>query len=806
MSSTLSLILIALIPISFSVILYCYFNSKFGEKLSQRSQQIIAGIIFGIIAIWGTEFGVPINGAILNARDAAPLCAALIFGVPAGIISGFIGGIERWFAVYWGAGYYTRLACSISTCLTGLIGAGLRKNMFDDKMPSWAHALMIGTVCETIHMLMIFVTNMNDARRAFTYVEACTIPMVTIVSLAVAVAVFLVDLINKKSAIGEKRDKMPTISLQVQKNLFAVVVFSFVITVSFALLLQNQISLNETHELLKLNLVDAVGDVNAQVDDALLQINILVAEELNKDPEADLDELCKKYGIVEINIVDRNGIVASSNEEKNVGFDMSSGEQSEEFMCLLKDKTIYVQDYGPISRDDTVYRKYSGIKYMNGFLQVAYDQEEYYGEMASKLDSISSYRHIGETGQILIIDEKGNIISEGLEGKIVNIDETGADIDFRNSHDYEVYVGDFNDVECYYMIARTQGYYVLGFLPCSEAEFSKNLSTYLTVFMETLIFGSLFVVIYFIMKFLVVRDIRSVNNSLQEITKGNLDTVVDIRTNKEFISLSDGINTTVDKLKQLIGEANARIDTELQYAKEIQMSALPSVFPFEKEYELFALMRPAKDVGGDFYDFYMLDKKTLAFVVADVSGKGIPAALFMMRAKTTMKTYAENKISVGDIFTNANFNLCEGNDAGMFVTAWMGFLNLETGELVYVNAGHNSPLLRKDGGFYEFLEGPKGFVLGGFEGVVYKEQRTVLKPGDSIFLYTDGVVEATNREGKLYGDDRLYICINKHREAYPKELCDLIRDDVDVFYDGAAQFDDMTELCLKFNAYYKPKN
>ena len=333
MNSTLSLILIAVIPVSFSVVLYYFFHSKYGLKISDSKKQLIAGVIFGIIAICGTEFGVPLNGAVLNARDAAPLCAALIFGAPAGFISGFIGGIERWFAVYWGAGYYTRLACSISTYLTGLIGAGLRKYMFDDQMPSWIHATMIGTVCEVIHMLMIFITNMNDARRAFIYVEACTIPMVIINALAVGLAVLLIELIRKNSGLSEEPDKTPSISLQVQNNLIIVVVFSFIITASFALLLQNKISINETQNLLHLNITDAVGDVNAQVDDTLLQSNYIVADELSNNPHADMSELCERYDIAEINIINKDGIIVGSNLDENIGFDMKSGK-------INKQKTV----------------------------------------------------------------------------------------------------------------------------------------------------------------------------------------------------------------------------------------------------------------------------------------------------------------------------------------------------------------------------------------------------------------------------------------------------------------------------------
>lgn len=327
------------------------------------------------------------------------------------------------------------------------------------------------------------------------------------------------------------------------------------------------------------------------------------------------------------------------------------------------------------------------------------------------------------------------------------------------------------------------------------------MSIYLNVLLQIEVFGALFVAIYLIIKNVIVKNIHKINDSLTLITDGNLNTVVNVRNTEEFSLLSDGINTTVDALKRYIAEANERIDSELRYAKEIQFSVLPSMFPAfpdRDEFDIYAMMDPAREVGGDFYDFYMIDEETLVFLVADVAGKGIPASLFMMRSKSIIKTFAENKINVADIFTNANFELCDGNDAGMFVTSWMGFLNLRTGELKYANAGHNRPLLRRKDGSFEYLDGPPGFVLAGLEGIAFKEQRTILEPGDEIFLYTDGVVEATNVDKQLYGDDRLKECINTLIGEDAMTICKKVKEDVEKFYEGAPQFDDITELSLQY--------
>lgn len=209
-------------------------------------------------------------------------------------------------------------------------------------------------------------------------------------------------------------------------------------------------------------------------------------------------------------------------------------------------------------------------------------------------------------------------------------------------------------------------------------------------------------------------------------------------------------------------------------------------------------MDTAKEVGGDFYDFYMTSHNELIFLMADVSGKGIPAALFMMRAKTTIKSYAETGTSVEDVFTKANSGLCESNDAEMFVTAWIGKINLETGVVEFANAGHNPPLVKHKDGKYEYLKSRAGFVLAGMDGIKYRKNTVTLEAGDSIYLYTDGVTEATNGAIELYGDDRLADILNSKTFESAEEVCRTVKSDVDKFVGDAPQFDDITMLSLTF--------
>ena len=207
METYLLLFLVSLCPVVLSALIYLAERTNAARKIPYIARQVLIGIMFGALAIMGTEFGVKIDGAVINARDASPICAGLLFGAPAGIIAGVIGGVERWLAVFWGAGEYTRLACSISTILAGVFAAVLRKYMFDNKKPKWNYCLATAIITEVVHMLMIFLTNMNDSSRAFTFVQSCTVPMVLANGIAVGIAVMSVSLLGKEKINLRKEQK-----------------------------------------------------------------------------------------------------------------------------------------------------------------------------------------------------------------------------------------------------------------------------------------------------------------------------------------------------------------------------------------------------------------------------------------------------------------------------------------------------------------------------------------------------------------------------------------------------------------------
>ncbi len=600
--------------------------------------------------------------------------------------------------------------------------------------------------------------------------------------------------------------KKQKISGAFRRWLLVLVVVAFWATTAFLWFFQTKLSEDNAVNLLALNISDVREDIIDASDENLLKLTRQIANDLNGAENITselLSLLAEKYDVTEINHINSNGIIVASTYPDFLNYDMSSGEQSAAFMVLLSGKTEYVQSYQPVSYDASISRKYGGVVLeKGGFVQVGYGAERFQKDIDEFVVGVTRNRHVGESGSIIIVDENWNIVSDryGNEGK--NLDVTGIWIDTDEIAENQSFVADVYGEPCYCMHQVTEGYRIVAVMPRSEAALSRNVSVGVTTVMQIIVFAALFIMIFILVRKLVVDNIYKVNDSLSAITHGNLDTVVDVRSHIEFDALSDDINTTVNTLKKYISEAEARIDAELAFAKAIQHSALPSVFPpypHRNEFEINASMHTAKEVGGDFYDFYFIDEDTLAFLVADVSGKGIPAAMFMMQSKTLLKSYAESGMSVDEVFTNANEKLCEGNDAGMFITAWMGLLNIKTGTITFANAGHNPPLVKHADGSFTYLKTRPGFVLAGMEGIRYRKNEYQLEKGDIIYLYTDGVTEAMNVNNELYGEDRLLEVLNKNTESDTHTICEAVKADVDLFVGEAPQFDDITMLCLKFN-------
>ena len=311
--------------------------------------------------------------------------------------------------------------------------------------------------------------------------------------------------------------------------------------------------------------------------------------------------------------------------------------------------------------------------------------------------------------------------------------------------------------------------------------------------------------------FFVLRPLKKVQKSVRsyERTKDS-DSVIkglsELRSRNEIGDLAEDVSEMVREIEthteqiRAITAEKERIGTELALATRIQAAMLPSIFPpfpERQDFDIYALMDPAKEVGGDFYDFFLLDDDHLALVIADVSGKGVPAALFMMVSKILVQEQTMNGLSPAKALETVNRQICAHNPEEMFVTVWLGVLELSTGRLTAANAGHEYPALKR-GERFELFKDRHGFVIGGMDGVKYREYELTLAPGDKLFVYTDGVPEATDADNAMFGTERMLAALNEAPESAPEQILKNVREAVDVFARGAEQFDDLTMLCLDY--------
>ncbi len=427
----------------------------------------------------------------------------------------------------------------------------------------------------------------------------------------------------------------------------------------------------------------------------------------------------------------------------------------------------------------------------------------------------------------LTTDEKGNIIGEDyLNSDNAELNALGQDMVASNSGLMELTIDGESVYVAYYPMSSVN--WSIGVVipvsdviaPALDMEhtiLSQKDDTIVTlnnsvqttyIILAVIILVTIAFAVYFSFRFSksLTQPILALEYGVHRIATGDLDYTIKVKTQDELELLGNAVNKMAFDLKEYIRNLSKvtaekeRIGAELNVATQIQSSMLPSIFPAfpeRKEFDIFASMLPAKEVGGDFYDFFLVDDDHLAIVMADVSGKGVPAALFMVIAKTLIKNNAQYGKAPKEVFETVNNLLCEGNEAGMFVTGFMGYYEISTGKFTYVNAGHNPPVLCRNGEDCQWLPTKAGFVLAGMEGMRYKQDEIQLNPGDMLYLYTDGVTEAVNRADELFTDPRLLRVFNENKNKDLKGLLRGIKASIDIFADGADQADDITMLALR---------
>ena len=525
-------------------------------------------------------------------------------------------------------------------------------------------------------------------------------------------------------------------------KIVASVVCAFAVTVAITWTVHANLAGRNAMKVINRVLDDVQGEIEDCINRKLVLAAMTVRDRLSEAPDMSVKTLraiAAELRVDDVCVVGTNGILLASVDPAEVGLDFNKAGQAKDFLVLLGAETEFCQPLRPCSHDGTL-RKYVGVWLPEGgFVQIGCHASTLRAFARSEVIGLTRNRHVAGTGTIVVTTEKGHILSCAKESGLEGsvIQEPGDDV---------------------YAVKRTiEGFDVYAILPKTTAAIERN----------TLV-GSSAVMTILALVFVAILV---------------------------GIAISRFVKEQVEK----------RIQADLAMAKAIQSNVLPSTFPpypnLVDRIDIFAQMITAKEVGGDFYDFYFVGKDRLALVIADVSGKGIPAALFMMRAKATLQGYLKSGLDIAEAVEKTNHRLSTRNDANMFVTAWIGIVDLATGELEYVNAGHNPPLLKRTDGSVEYLRSTSGLPLAAMDGESYRRKAFALKPGEGFLLYTDGVTEATNPAETLYGEDRLLRTMNGLLGSPDAgTLINGVLRDVKAFADGAEQADDITMLAFKLVA------
>ena len=534
---------------------------------------------------------------------------------------------------------------------------------------------------------------------------------------------------------------------------------------------------HKTEELLEYASKDLGVTIGIMVDGQLAATAETVIEDMGGELKKLSVEECRRltnvHGIDEICLMNGEGKIIASSEPTTLGFDMNSTAGTREFMACTNKTVPYVsQDFrGSCAIPQKTLRKYLAVPFTKGegFIQVGYDADRLAGLFAKRYNELMKTWQFGEAGCFVCADAKtGEILFDVYDGN-----DGAREVRGQHLQDYGLDPKDLPDdktvtfkatlfgVPCFCRNFTYLGFRILPTVP--EAEFySMGLKI-------TLSAAAILLIVFGIFCY-TIGKIEMANKAIAHMRK-----IDDERREKDMVM-----------------------------AKSIQSNVLPSMFPpypdMADRVDIFARMRTAREVGGDFYDFYFAGRGKLALVVADVSGKGVPAAMFMMRAKTTLQALLKGGGDLAEIVAETNNRLCQGNEANMFVTAWVGVVDLSNGKVEFVNAGHNPPIVRRTDGSFTYLRDKHGPPLAAMEGISYKKGFLDLALGEGIFLYTDGVTEATNPAVELYGEDRLIECFRAATFVRSsKELCNELFAGLDRFADGAEQADDITMLAFKMN-------
>ena len=709
-----------------------------------RANSLAVGLVFGVLGIVSHLLPLACPGWTCVIRDAPLIAAAFYFGPVAGVVAGLSAmGLAYLFPAI---STLPTLLCPISTLITALYAAALARWVFEAQRPAPVPAMIAAAFGEVIHLAFDSFSGGDALAMIVEIVHLDFLPEI----ICYAAAVLVVAAACR--SLGSVRENFAS-SLTIAMVVFAIGFLGFASVQMMTASRQTDSAVREAKERMDHDVDDQLGFVLHC--NAISLVNYIRSiQPRTIDQMRDLSAI---YDVDEIWFVDRNGMGVASTDplmEKYPAVFRQS-EELHEFLTLTNGVRKFVKQRFRRSKTDTsIVSKYIGVPFPDGsgLVQVGYYWSRFERNFEKFFFPMMVDMAIGESGYYLVANEKDRRIANDAHGYRGIVGRSLEEVGMRAEDETEDGViftsRPFGRLSrC--LRLRIGEWCVYAVVPFAEAYGPA---------MQMVFFGcALLLVVCLIFRLVMLRF---------KLARQKID---DLRAREE-----------------------ERREKDLALAKTIQHSALPADFPDESDFRLFALMDAAKVVGGDFYDFFFLPSGELCFLVADVSGKGVPGAMFMMRAKMILRGCICGEDDLAVAVANANAQLCEGNEAEMFVTVWAGVYSRNTGDIRYVNAGHNPPLVKRADGEVEWVRTRPCMPLAAMDGMRYRMERMRLESGDSMLLYTDGVTEAINAEGGFYGEARLEATLRKAGSAFVLEA----RRDVDLFAGGIEQADDITLMAL----------
>lgn len=730
------------------------------------------GIVFTLVSITGYYLGidvvVPGNSLLIKTNyiftvgnsTAGPLIGGLIFGWRAGLISGILSAIFRASV----PGYsFLRWPTAAALLLCGALSSLISRVLFHNKRPKWYFCILSGIFIETFNILLIFLFNLSNITEAYEILTKFDLYSIFFSALTTSLTSLTIALIEHERILPRKKDRN-NVSNKVQTTLFGLCVLGLIILGVSVKGTADAKSYEEYSTIAS----ETVTDIGTDID---LYKPKLFPDEPD-DPEIKIEE-AKMLNYVDFLTAIKD--IPNHHHVTTKGYSVIVASKR------LQEASEKALDFINSEEGKTEIEKWEW--WDPNYVKLI--QEAIENTVIAAPKNYSTFVEYPIcVGHKITVNGKWGMSDLGLKSNPTRCDING----YR-------YVAGFNS-EVVDVRGRPICFNIC-MIPESEVYASSGINFRVALYVDIMVFIAIFSGATYFINHNILRRIQQMDTQLAKIMDGHLDTELHVEGYNEFNNLSDNINLAVGALRNYADDVQHRIDSEMKFARDIQNSAVPTAFPVEKNYNIYAKMETAKEVGGDFYDYIKMNNGRIMVLVADVSGKGVPAALFMMRAKSLIKSLASTDLPLEEIVTITNNELCDENEQGIFVTAWIGILNPNNGELRYINAGHTNPLIKRNGKF-EIFKNNHNLVLAAFKDYKFKSEITYLQPGDDLVLYTDGVTEANNNLKELYGEKRLLDLVNNANYFNAKQLLDEISDDVVKFADGEEQFDDMTMLILRF--------